>query len=97
MKVTRRKLIIAGGVAIAGGPLIAIAQTQSSVPERPPALPPALVNQFVLKAHTDLAATKTMLTDEPMLLNATWDWAAATSKPASGAPDTWDIGRSPNS
>ena len=74
MKVTRRKLIIAGGVAIAGGPLIAVAQTQSSVAERPPALAPALVNQFVVKAHSDLAATKTMLADQPMLLNATWDW-----------------------
>jgi hypothetical protein len=45
-----------------------------AVPERPPALAPATVNEFVRKAHADLAGTKAMLAEQPALLNATWDW-----------------------
>ena len=44
------------------------------VPQRPPALDPKLVEEFVRKAHADLAATKALLTETPGLLNATWDW-----------------------
>lgn len=42
--------------------------------ERPPALPADLVNQFVRAAHGDFATVKTLLAEEPALLNATWDW-----------------------
>jgi hypothetical protein len=44
------------------------------IPPRPPALPPTLVEEFVRKAHGDLAATRTLLAETPGLLNATWDW-----------------------
>jgi hypothetical protein len=37
-------------------------------------LAPATVNEFVRKAHADLAGTKAMLAEQPALLNATWDW-----------------------
>jgi hypothetical protein len=47
---------------------------QQPVPARPPALAPALVNEFVRKAHADLAGTRTMLAEHPTVLNATWDW-----------------------
>jgi hypothetical protein len=50
------------------------ARTTPAVPERPPALTPTLVEEFVRKAHGDLAATKTLLAETPGLLNATWDW-----------------------
>jgi hypothetical protein len=48
--------------------------TTPAVPERPPALRPALVEEFVRKAHGDVAATKALLAETPGLLNATWDW-----------------------
>ena len=41
---------------------------------RPDPLPPALVQEFVRKAHADLPGTKAMLAEQPALLNATWDW-----------------------
>ncbi len=42
--------------------------------ERPPALDPALVKEFVGAAHGDLDKVKSMLATTPGLLNATWDW-----------------------
>lgn len=53
--------------------------------DRPPALPDDLVNQFVRQAHGDLAAVRQMLTDEPALLNATWDWGGGDFETALGA------------
>ena len=34
----------------------------------------SIVQEFVRKAHTDLAATQSLLEEQPGLLNATWDW-----------------------
>jgi hypothetical protein len=50
------------------------AGTQPAIPARPDPLSPALVEEFVRKAHADLSATKTLLAETPGLLNATWDW-----------------------
>jgi hypothetical protein len=44
------------------------------IPARPDPLAPALVREFVGKAHADLGATRTLLAETPGLLNATWDW-----------------------
>lgn len=46
----------------------------SAQPPRPEPLPPALVREFVGKAHADLGGTKALLAEHPRLLNATWDW-----------------------
>jgi len=48
--------------------------TSPPVPQRPPALRPTVVEEFVRKAHGDFAATKALLAETPGLLNATWDW-----------------------
>lgn len=74
----RRRFVIqtASGLALMPSPLIA-SQPQPATavgPERAPALPGAVVNEFVRKAHADLAATKVLLAEYPGLLNATWDW-----------------------
>lgn len=53
--------------------------------DRPPPLPKELVNEFVMKAHGDFDAVKTMLADEPSLLNATWDWGNGDFENALGA------------
>jgi hypothetical protein len=63
------------------------AQTPSPaqpVPQRPPALAPELVRDFVQKAHADLAATQSMLAEQPALLNATWDWGGGDFETAIG-------------
>jgi hypothetical protein len=76
---TRRRLLTqtTGGVlwAAAASPLLA----QTPPPpaqKRPDPLPPAIVNEFVRIAHSDLNGTRQMLTERPSLLNATWDWGA---------------------
>jgi hypothetical protein len=44
--------------------------------DKPPALPAALVQEFVIKCHGDFARAKELLAQEPALLNAAWDWGA---------------------
>ena len=72
-QLSRRHLLYLGATAVAGARLRAQA-TASARPPRPDPLPAALVREFVGKAHTDLAATKALLAEQPALLNATWDW-----------------------
>ncbi len=52
--------------------------------ERPPALPIALVKEFVGAAHGDLEKTTTMLEETPSLLNATYDWSNGDFEKAIG-------------
>jgi hypothetical protein len=76
--ITRRSFVTCSAMGlVVGTPLGVFAQTtapQQPVPNRPDPLAPAVVNEFVRKAHADLAATKAMLAEQPTLLNATWDW-----------------------
>jgi hypothetical protein len=53
--------------------------------ERPPQLDPALVNEFVSKAHGDLAEVQRLLAEEPALLNAAWDWGEGDFETGLGA------------
>ena len=53
-------------------------------PPRPPALKPELVKEFVKAAHADFERVKVMLTEEPALLNATWDWSGGDFESAIG-------------
>ena len=53
--------------------------------EDPSPLDPALVNEFVLKAHGDLDTVTRLLEEEPQLLNAAWDWGAGDWETALGA------------
>lgn len=75
-ELSRRQFVTrtVGAAAVASAPLDVWAQTQKPVPERPPALAGAMVQEFVRKAHADLAGTKALLAEQPALLNATWDW-----------------------
>lgn len=74
----RRRFVIetASGLALMSAPLVAITRPPqtAAIPERPAALPGPLVNEFVRKAHADLAGTKALVAEHPGLLNATWDW-----------------------
>ena len=46
---------------------------------------PALVEEFVGKAHGDLTRVKELLVQEPALLNASWDWGEGDWETGLGA------------
>jgi hypothetical protein len=52
---------------------------------KPPALSPELVMEFVGKAHGDLDRVKALLEQEPALLNATHDWGGGDWETGLGA------------
>jgi hypothetical protein len=74
IRISRREFVVSSGLLLVGTPHVALAELHQAIPERPPALPAAMVNEFVRKAHADVAGTKAMLAEQPALLNATWDW-----------------------
>ncbi len=53
--------------------------------ERAPALELDLVQEFVAKAHGDFERVKELLTQNPGLVNATWDWGGGDFETALGA------------
>ena len=53
--------------------------------ERPPALAPELVSEFVRKAHSDIERVRELLTIEPKLVNACWDWGGGDFESGLGA------------
>ncbi len=53
--------------------------------ERPPALAPELVSEFVLKSHSDIDRVRELLALEPKLVNATWDWGGGDFESGLGA------------
>jgi hypothetical protein len=73
----RQFFTTAAGLLLIATPRGAFAQSatpQQPIPKRPDPLAPALVQEFVRKAHADLPGTKSLLAEQPSLLNATWDW-----------------------
>jgi hypothetical protein len=82
LNLPRREFVTrsAAGIVLIASPLGAFAQapspaaSQQPVPKRPDPLAPTMVQDFVRKAHADLPSTKTLLAEQPSLLNATWDW-----------------------
>jgi hypothetical protein len=53
--------------------------------ENKPALSPNIVNEFVAQAHGDLNRVKEFLEQEPMLINAAWNWGGGDWETALGA------------
>lgn len=53
--------------------------------DKKPALEVKLVEEFVGKSHGDLERVKEMLSQEPALINATWDWGGGDFETALGA------------
>ena len=83
MRYTNRRAFILGGVVSALG-LDTRPVRAEWAQERPPALPPELVHEFVRVAHVDVTGTRRMLEEEPRLLNATWDWGGGDFETALG-------------
>ncbi len=89
--IPRRRFLqttLVGATALALSPLVAQTTTAPApaprVPDRGPPLDGALVKEFVVAAHGDLAKTKSMLATQPHLLNATWDWGGGDFETALG-------------
>lgn len=53
--------------------------------ERPTALAPELVQEFVGNAHGDLARVQQLIEQEPALINAAWDWGGGDWETGLGA------------
>lgn len=53
--------------------------------DKKPALEATLVEEFVTKAHADLERVTELLTQEPALVNAVWDWGGGDFESALGA------------
>jgi hypothetical protein len=51
----------------------------------PPPLDPEKVQAFVAHAHGDLEAVQSLLTEEPRLVNAAWDWGGGDWETGLGA------------
>ena len=82
-------------VTVLGSGVLASAQTSptpaadakpapGTEPKRKPPLASTLVFDFVRAGHNDLPKVKQMLADEPMLINAMWDWGAGDWETALG-------------
>jgi hypothetical protein len=74
---SRRHALSLGAAAVVGARLHSQAPQPpgaTAPPPKPDPLPPDLVRDFVVKAHTQLDVTKALLSQHPSLLNATWDW-----------------------
>ena len=53
--------------------------------ERPAAIEPQMVRDFVANAHGDLGRVTELLEQEPALINAAWDWGGGDWETALGA------------
>jgi hypothetical protein len=53
--------------------------------DRPPALPPELVQEFVSNAHGNLERVQELLAQQPALVNAAWDWGGGDWETGLGA------------
>lgn len=54
------------------------------MPDRPPALQGEQVREFVIAGHGNYERVKEMLTEEPGLINAAWDWGGGDFETALG-------------
>jgi len=93
-----RRSFVTQGLAAAtvlGSGVLASAQTATAPaapakpavgtePARKPQLEPTLVKDFVIAGHGNLPKVKELLTTEPMLINAMWDWGAGDWETAIG-------------
>ena len=73
-------------ILLGSAPLLSALAQQTAAPvrEKPPALDGALVKDFVIAGHGKFEKTKSMLADNPKLLNATWDWGGGDFETALG-------------
>jgi hypothetical protein len=90
-----RRIFLRSAVVSASGAILlgsaaqdAIAQQEKpqekTTKQRPEALKPEIVKEFVSVGHAKFDRTKEMLAETPSLLNATWDWGGGDFEMAIG-------------
>jgi hypothetical protein len=57
----------------------------TEVEQKPSALDPSMVQEFVAKAHADLSRVRELLDTEPNLVNAAYDWGGGDWETGLGA------------
>jgi hypothetical protein len=72
--ISRKSFLHIASFGTSGILLSSAVSAQQMQKDKPPALKPDLVRDFVIAGHGNLEKVKQMLTDEPALLNACWDW-----------------------
>jgi hypothetical protein len=81
---TSRKDFLKKGLLISAG-ISVVPDLLYSQNKETPAIDPKIVNEFVNVAHSDFDKVKQMLTEQPLLLNAAWDWGNGDFETALGA------------
>jgi hypothetical protein len=82
-----RRKFLGLSAASATGILLAPKASPAQTPQqnnRPPALNPDLVKEFVIAGHGNWDRVKELLAQEPGLLNVTWDWGGGDFETALG-------------
>ena len=82
---TSRKDFLKKGLFFTAGVSFAPNLFFSQIKENPKSIDPEIVNEFVNVAHSVFDKVKTMVTEQPMLLNAAWDWGNGDFETALGA------------
>ena len=86
-----RTMVLGGGALAAGGIVYggrAMAQTtggKKKKKDRGPRLPLEQVETFVRVAHSDFDAVRSLLEEQPKIVNAAWDWGRGDWETALGA------------
>jgi hypothetical protein len=86
-----RYSLLAAATAFGGTRLLSQSPTASDspsaapvVPDRAPPIETGLIKQFVIAGHGQLDRVKEMLSAQPALINATWDWGGGDFETALG-------------
>lgn len=85
MKIITRKTFLRHSLLGLSGITLAPALLRSQQNQKPPALSPEIVKEFVGKSHSDFDRVREMLENEPGLLQAVWDWGGGDFESALGA------------
>jgi ankyrin repeat protein len=82
---TSRKNFLKKGLLFSAGISLAPNLVFSQNKQAPAQIDPKIVNEFVKIAHSDFDKVKEMVKEQPLLLNASWDWGDGDFETALGA------------
>ena len=80
-----RKQFLSATFLVTTGSIVIPGFASAVQQEKPLPIPSETVREFVRVAHSDLEKVKEMLTAQPLLLNASWDWGGGDFETAIGA------------
>jgi hypothetical protein len=83
--ISTRKDFLLKGIMLTTGIALTTKLIFAESQEKPSPIDSKIVNEFVKVAHSDFDKVKDMLTQYPLLLNASWDWGGGDYETAIGA------------